>query len=312
MGSNPPIQAIPFQQAQPSKHIARFLDSIRPYKQEHCSSGVRYFHRSRLGGDVLREEDWNPNAPILPAALLDEDWATAARRELEQRLRNRKSTSTIKTSIAPYPKADDRRRSGSHGPRSPFGHQELAPLDHSTGDSPTSVSIPTIPTEIQADVGLLPLTRGGVTFDPREAALGTCRCCRSEPLAEQWCVAQLLGNRLGIEQSPLGLQQRSSARTANLRTTQAQLLAKSRRQQSSRLLEPVEPPPAADGFERFKSDAMHAGAGDLRVRVCASAKSLPLLHNRGRANLECSVSPWRHLCTRGGFQAGKGGCTSSG
>ncbi|WOO85822.1 uncharacterized protein LOC62_07G009308 [Vanrija pseudolonga] len=196
MGSNPPIQAIPFQQAQPSKHIARFLESIRPYKQEHCDSGVGYFHRSRLGGDVLREEDWNPNAPILPAALfLDDEWATAARRELEQRLRNRKSTSTIKTSIAPYPKGDDRRRSGSHGPRSPFGHQELAPLDHSTGDSPTSVSIPTIPTEIQAD---------------------------------------------------------------------AQLLAKSRRQQSSRLLEPVEPPPAADGFERFKSDAMHAGAGDLR------------------------------------------------
>ncbi|KAL1405266.1 hypothetical protein Q8F55_008892 [Vanrija albida] len=242
MGSNPPIQAIPFQHAQPNRHIARFLDSIRPYKQEHSDHGLVYFHRSRLGGDVLREEDWNPNAPILPAVL--DDTTTTTRRELEQRLRKGKSTSTIKTSIAPYPKAD-RRRSGSHGPRSPFGHQELAPLDHSTGDSPTSASIPTIPTEIQ-DGGLLPLTRGTVTFDPRETAL-----------------AQLLGNRLGIEQSPLGLQQRASARTTNLRATQAQVLAKTRRQQS-KLQEPVEPPAAGDGFERFKSDAMHAGAGDLR------------------------------------------------
>lgn len=61
MGSNPPITAVPFSLAQPKLHIARYLDSLRPYVAEHAYRGANYFHRSRNGGDQLCEEDWNPD-----------------------------------------------------------------------------------------------------------------------------------------------------------------------------------------------------------------------------------------------------------
>ncbi|BEJ11165.1 hypothetical protein CspHIS471_0105870 [Cutaneotrichosporon sp. HIS471] len=61
MGSNPPITAVPFSLAQPKVHIARYLDSVRPYVREHANRGTRYFLRSRRGGDHLSEEDWNPD-----------------------------------------------------------------------------------------------------------------------------------------------------------------------------------------------------------------------------------------------------------
>jgi hypothetical protein len=71
MGSNPPITAVPFSLAQPKLHIARYLDSVRPYVHEHAHRGAAYFRRSRHGGDQLSEEDWNPNyvPPIEPVAL---------------------------------------------------------------------------------------------------------------------------------------------------------------------------------------------------------------------------------------------------
>ncbi|GMK54685.1 hypothetical protein CspeluHIS016_0112710 [Cutaneotrichosporon spelunceum] len=66
MGSNPPITAVPFSLAQPKVHIARYLDSVRPYVGEHANRGTAYFVRSRRGGDHLCEEDWNPD--YLPPA----------------------------------------------------------------------------------------------------------------------------------------------------------------------------------------------------------------------------------------------------
>lgn len=72
MGSNPPIRAVPTQVAQPNIHIARFISGLRPHLAEHAYRGATYFVRSRAGGDVLCEEDWNPNyvPPLLDPVSL--------------------------------------------------------------------------------------------------------------------------------------------------------------------------------------------------------------------------------------------------
>lgn len=74
MGSNPPITAVPFSVAQPKLHIARYLESLRPYVAEHAYRGASYFLRSRKGGDVLCREDWDltykPPDPVLTLSSL--------------------------------------------------------------------------------------------------------------------------------------------------------------------------------------------------------------------------------------------------
>jgi hypothetical protein len=68
MGSNPPIKSIPTSVAEPNKHIAAYLHSVRPFTVDFANRGVEYFTRSRAGGDALSEEDWRRDYYDVPSS----------------------------------------------------------------------------------------------------------------------------------------------------------------------------------------------------------------------------------------------------